>query len=120
MLNELDLATQLFLRARVQELQAATAELRHIRDRFGEIYNYYFPQTLGGWLRRMVGLSHQPDFTRFVSELDLIRSQTLSTIEDAKTAYHKIAKSPAPLFLKEWSELAYKQVYYDGSAMLIF
>ncbi len=102
----------------VLDLKVASDELRDIRARFAPIHDYYFPQSWLLSLKRSLHLASRPDFAQYSSELREMCDGARRIIEDAKTTLEAIPKEKVSRQFRQLAELTYRQIYFDGSAVV--
>ncbi len=100
-------------------LQLGTDRLRELRDQFAPIYAYYFPQRWVAVLSRVLRLSPQSDFSRYRPQLQNLRDSAWRIVDDARAAFEAVAELQIDSKLKYWAQLAYKQIYYDGTVIIL-
>jgi hypothetical protein len=104
----------------IAAIRAATESLQQVRNQFQPLYKYYFPEKTSAVTKRTFGLEAQPDFSKHRTELKRLRDEAWQLIETAKTSFERVGQSEAPLLLKKWAESAYRQVYFDGTVVILF
>ena len=103
----------------IEQLRQTTDELRHVRDQFGPIYVYYFPQGWLKWLVFMLGLTGKRDFARHLSELQDLRSEAWRLVERARALFEELATCDIEQQMKIVFRLNYEQTYYDGNVIIL-
>jgi hypothetical protein len=106
--------------AAIRTISIEAKLMQGVRNDFEPIYEYYFPAGWGAVLKRALRLSPQPDFRRYDAELTSVKESAWDIIARTKVAYETVQHSQADDDLKQWAELAHRQIYLDGSSMMIF
>ena len=101
-------------------IQAATEEMRGLRDRLDPIYVYYFPKRWRTVLLRALRLTPLPDFGRFRGEISEIASAATQAITRADEAITSLTGLQAPSDVLEFAQVARRQVFLDGSFITSF
>lgn len=94
-------------------------DLRAIRDKLAPIYDYYFPQGWLKWLAFMIGRRPQPDFARYLIELQRLHDDAWRIVERSRVLWEELASCEIERQMKIAFQLGYDQTYYDGNVVIL-